>query len=141
MRSEIDQYLKDHKYKPHYDFEDDAYPLSKVHPDITRYLSNDCYCSNEIYHCLSGWCKLYYPETKCQVLCYSSKAFAVLARSNDESKPDVVIFKSEKQEDGSYKITGANFIEATRNNIEIMIEVVKGFAAGCQTLKRPCLVL
>lgn len=42
--------------------------LAEVHPDIERYLAEDCYCPNEVYS-VDGFCyQLVYAHAECKVI-------------------------------------------------------------------------
>lgn len=97
--------------------------LKDVHKDVERYLQHDCYCPGEIYSLDGFFYQLFKPETECEIIhplgsCSilankDNKAFVVVAKKDEESDPQLIIFVV----DGD-KIWDAVRFDATDNNFE-----------------------
>ena len=123
MREEIDTYLKEHAYKPQFGFEDYGNYLKDVHPDMVRYLEEDCYCPGEIYD-ISGFSyQLFSPNHRCQVFATSKERIAVIAKSSETSYPQLIMFWHDDEEKPD-KIVAAQRVDATKNNIEIFKKII-----------------
>ena len=129
MRNEIDQYMEEHKYRDHYDFEDSDLKLGMIHPDMERYLKEDCYCPGEIYGLDGFGYQIYTIDNPCQIVSQNDQRCAVVARTDDSSYPQILIFWYD-DEGNPGKIIDAQRIDATQNNLETVKLLVDG-----QTIK------
>lgn len=94
--------------------------INELHPDIERYLLNDCYCQHEVYSIDGFYYQLFYEHQECEKIGEihnegSDLVACVAFPSNDEKKkPQVVLFFLKG--DHCYDATR---YDATENNIEI----------------------
>lgn len=105
--------------------------LKEVHPDVTRYLENDCYCPYEVYSFDGFGYMMFGPDTKCKVIGQSDKMVSVLCRawegrnhseeSEDHPVQVVTFFKS--KEDPSSIVDSIRF-DATENNISLISKII-----------------
>lgn len=124
MKNEIEVYMKDHAYESHYDYEEYGIPLKDIHPDIERYLEEDCYCPGEIYDS-GGFCyQLFYAETVCKVIFQNEFRCAVIAKSGPTSEPQIIIFWYDDGQNYN-KIIEARRMDVTENNIQVAKEIVE----------------
>lgn len=100
----------------------DTTRLRDVHPDMERYLEEDCYCPNEVYDLSGFFFELFPPDTECTLVAQSETHTGVVAQ-NDGSSPQVILFC---HDDGSGRILGATRVDATDNNIGIVRTIIEG---------------
>lgn len=94
--------------------------IKDLHPDVERYLLNDCYCQHEIYS-FDGFCyQLFYEDQECEKIgeihTENDDMVACVAHpSNDkECKPQIVVFMLNGD-----KCYDAIRYDATENNLNI----------------------
>lgn len=106
--------------------------IKDLHPDVERYLKNDCYCPHEVYSFDGFFYNLFYEDQECEKIAENIQengtgAVACVAHpfNKNENEPQVVLFSIEKN-----KVVDATRFDATENNIEIAkIFVEKGLLA------------
>lgn len=101
--------------------------LGDVHPDMERYLREDCYCPGEIYG-LDGFFYVKYETCdECRIVEKSEGMTAVVATTRFGGKPDgkpqAIMFW---HDEGDGRIIDAQRVDATENNVEILRAIVKG---------------
>lgn len=94
-------------------------------PDMARYLDEDCYCPGEIYSPDGFFFQVFRPESECTVIAETDGRIAVVAKSNDKSEPQAIIFWRDDQENQG-RIIAAQRVDATENNIGILRAIVQG---------------
>lgn len=107
--------------------------LGEIHADMARYLAEDCYCPGEIYDITGFFCQIYKPETTCIVIATNGERTAVVAKPwnfkkggySEEDKLQALIFWHDDDEKPG-RIIGAQRVDATENNIEVLRKVVDG---------------
>jgi len=98
--------------------------LCDVHPDMRRYLEEDCYCPHEIYDLSGFFYQLFYPEAECKVIAQTDDITTVVACGfNDDKDPQCIVFW---HDDDSGRIVDAARVDATENNIRIMRDLNLG---------------
>lgn len=100
--------------------------LGDVHPDMERYLNDDCYCPFEIYDTTGFFYDIFEPDFDCVVAKETELATVVIAHGlYDEKKarPQVIYFQ---HADDSGRIDGTLRCDATENNVNLL----KMFADG-----------
>lgn len=101
--------------------------LRDVHPDIARYLAQDCYCPGEVYDPDGFFFTVYSPNDECEPIRLSSERSAVIvltACGKELKLPKALIFwHDEKPFD---RIVDAQQVDATENNVGIIALVVDG---------------
>lgn len=98
--------------------------LADIHPDMERYLQEDCYCPNEIYDVTGVFFDLFYPDTECGVVEQTEGiSVVVMCGLHTEESPQCVIFW---HDDGSGRILDAQRVDATDNNIGILSAIARG---------------
>ena len=106
--------------------------LGKAHPDMARYLREDCYCPGEIYDVSGFFFQVYKPESSCIVIAANAERTAVVAKpwnfrngcDDREAKPQAIIFWHDGEE--QCLIIDAQRVDATENNIGILKTIVEG---------------
>lgn len=102
----------------------DTMRLGDVHPDMDRYLREDCYCPNEIYDCTGFFYDLFEPDTECALVTQTEDASVVIAcGSSNPDRPQVIYFW---HDEGDGRIVDAERYDATENNIGIMRDIAHG---------------
>lgn len=82
-----------------------------AHPDVERYLKEDCYCPNEIYD-PSGFFYILFPaDNECTVIAQNEEKTALLMGS--ETNPYIVMLWHDKEH-----ILNAEHLDGTENNID-----------------------
>lgn len=102
--------------------------LKDIHPDMSRYLEEDCYCLNEIYD-ISGFFYMLFPEdSPCELIAKGDNVFACIASTeqtlNTELRNLQILIVN--VDTSNNKIVDTFRVDATENNIA----VVKRFCAG-----------
>lgn len=101
--------------------------FSDIHPDMGRYLREDCYCPGEIYDSTGFFYRVYGTDEECTLLAKSDDMTAVIATTSCHGKedptPQAILFW---HDDGSGRIVGAQRFDATENNVGILRHVVQG---------------
>lgn len=92
--------------------------IKDLHKDIERYLSEDCYCPNEIYSFDGFFYMIFEAEDEC-ILLGERKEFIICLEKRTTKNNQVLIFF--KSEDGE-KIIDAVRFDATDNNLNIVKE-------------------
>lgn len=120
MSKEIQDYKNQNAYKPQYTFANTT--VSECHPDMVRYLKEDCYCPNEIYDASGYAYKLLYEKDVAKII-YSDDNYLVIVTifDSEESKddPEIVLFELDAD-----KIIAAHRVDVTQNNIQIVSDIV-----------------
>lgn len=105
--------------------------LKDVHPDVTRYLENDCYCPYEVYSFDGFGYMMFGPETKCRVICQNDKMVSAVCRAwegmegseeSEEHQVQVVTFFKSKEDPSS--IVDSIRFDATENNISLISKII-----------------
>ena len=98
--------------------------LGDVHPDMERFLQEDCYCPGEIYDVTGFFYEIFKADDECKVIEGNDKMTAVVATSSwENSLPQAILFW---HDDGNGKIIDAQRVDATENNIGILRTIVQG---------------
>ena len=97
--------------------------LGDVHPDMERYLREDCYCPNEIYGVDGFFYMLFPPETEVEVVERNDRMTVVVDKVNE--KPQCIIFWHD-DEDAPGRVIAAERVEATENNVGILRDIARG---------------
>lgn len=96
--------------------------MKDVHPDMSRYLAEDCYCPGEIYGPDGFFFRVYRDDSMCEV---AERTDGMTVVVTDEEKPQAVIFwHDEPSEPG--RIIAAQRVDATENNIGILASIARG---------------
>lgn len=102
--------------------------FSDIHPDIERFLQEDCYCPGEIYDVTGFFCVVYGIDDECELIERSDDMTAVVATTylhgERHKHPQAIIFWHD--EDDHKKIVDAQRFDATDNNIGILRTIVQG---------------
>ena len=104
--------------------------LRDVHPDMARYLEEDCYCPYEVYDLSGFFFELFMPDVECVLVARSEAHTGVVAQSEGH-QPQVILFR---HDDGSGHILGATRVDATDNNIGIVRTIIEGGSPDGRTL-------
>lgn len=98
--------------------------LGDVHPDIGRYLREDCYCPGEIYDVSGFFCIVYSADDECDVIEHSDDATAVvmLRASGRESERQQAVMLWHDAD----RVLDALRVDATDNNRGILRSLVRG---------------
>ena len=102
--------------------------LKELHPDISRYLKEDCYCPNEIYDTSGFFCLLFPEDSTCELIAKGENVFSCIASTErtletDPKNLQIINFYIDKS---NGTIDDAFRVDATENNIG----VVKRLCAG-----------
>ena len=98
--------------------------LKDVHPDMERYLANDCYCCNEIYDTSGFFFDLFFADTECEIVTQTDDASVVIAcGSHNPNSPQCIYFW---HDDDTNHIVAAQRVDATPNNIGILKDIAHG---------------
>lgn len=120
MKEEMEAFKKrlpSMEYK--YSFFDDSVEVRDVHPDVERYLQNDCYCPNEVYGPNGFGYYLCGPDDKCAVL----KRDHVNHRVWIVYVPKVTVYPrliAFTLTDNEENVEDATFFDVTPTNIALM---------------------
>lgn len=98
--------------------------IKDVHPDMERYLQDDCYCPYEVYDPTGFFFDLFYPDYECLCVKKADKASVVIAHGSfDEHKkrPQCLFIQ---HEDG--KVINVTRVDATDNNIDLLKHLADG---------------
>lgn len=98
--------------------------IGDVHPDMERFLQEDCYCPGEIYDVTGFFYEIFKADDECKVIEGNDKMTAVVSTSSwKNSLPQAILFW---HDDGTGKIIDAQRVDATENNIGILRTIVQG---------------
>lgn len=100
--------------------------LGDIHPDMERYLQEDCYCPGEIYGPDGFFFMVYTVEDMCAVIDSSDDMTGVVATTSmgeESDAPQAIIFW---HDEGDGRIIAAQRVDATENNVGIVRSVVQG---------------
>ena len=98
--------------------------IKDVHPDMERYLYEDCYCPYEVYSFDGMFYELFEPGYECKLVAESDhkvavvsacKSFDTQSQKNVDDKPEILLFWKNKD-----KVTDALRMDATDNNLELV---------------------
>lgn len=98
--------------------------IRDVHPDMERYLHEDCYCPYEVYDPTGFFFDLFYPDYDCLPVKQANDVSIVIAHGfhdKDKKRPQCLYVQ---YEDG--KVLDVTRVDATDNNIDLL----KHFADG-----------
>lgn len=98
--------------------------IKDVHPDMERYLQEDCYCPYEVYDPTGFFFDLFYPDYECLCVKKADRASVVIAHGNlDEHKkrPQCLFI----QHRGG-KVIDVTRVDATDNNIDLLKRLADG---------------
>ena len=98
--------------------------FEEVHPDMKRYLAEDCYCPGEIYDISGFFYQIFKPEDECIVIEKSDAKTAILA-DLDSKKPQAIMIWHDDDEQPN-KIIATQRVDGTENNIGILRTIVQG---------------
>lgn len=102
--------------------------FSDIHPDMERYLQEDCYCPGEIYDVIGFFCIVFGIDDECEMIERSDDMTAVVATTYLHGErlkhPQAIIFWHD--EGDHERIVGAKRVDATDNNIGILRTIVRG---------------
>lgn len=103
--------------------------IKELHPDVERYLNQDCYCPHEIYSCDGFFYQYFYEDQECEKIGENNEYVCCIAHPDrDETmKPQLLFFCV----DGDKCIDAFRY-DATQNNIE-MAKIL--FKKGLEPLK------
>ena len=100
--------------------------LADAHPDMRRYLDEDCYCPGEIYD-VTGFSYLTFsPDDEC-VMCARTDDMTVVVTTSrmSPSSPQAIMFWHDDL-DSPDRIIAAQRVDATENNISILCDIAHG---------------
>lgn len=100
--------------------------FAQVHPDVRRYLENDCYCQHEVYDLSGFFYQLFYPEDDVLVIERNDRMAAVIARPEDPKPQAIMVWYDSEEPDRFGKILNMQRVDATENNIGILRSIVRG---------------
>ena len=92
--------------------------------DMERFLAEDCYCPGEIYDTTGFFCQIFSVEDECVPIERSDGMTAVVVTS-DATRPQAIIFWHDDDEKPG-RIIDAQRVDATENNIGILLTIVNG---------------
>lgn len=126
---EIKKQLEDDLYSFH-DFEEEAFlknekferaniKLCDIHPDMERYLKEDCYCPGEIYNPNGFYYRIYKIDDKISLIGSNNGNIYVVCSRKDKSA-QILVFETNKE-----KISDAYRIDATENNFQYVREMIE----------------
>jgi hypothetical protein len=98
--------------------------IRDVHPDMDRYLREDCYSPYEVYDTTGFFSDLFYPDYDCLLVKQANDVSIVIAHGfhdKDKKRPQCLFVQ---YEDG--KVLDVTRVDATDNNIDLL----KHFADG-----------
>lgn len=105
---------------------DGTQTLGSVHEDMARYLANDCYCPNEIYGLDGFFYRLFPPDSPCRIVTQNDDMTVVIAWQGEaDEKPQAIMFWHDDK-DNPGRIIGAQRVDATKNNVEILSAIANG---------------
>lgn len=103
--------------------------LKDLHPDVSRYLEEDCYCPHEIYDTTGFFAMLFHFDFPCELLVKGKRIVSCIAtkvNSMEESEPkNTQIINFHMNESGD-KIDDAFRIDVTQNNIDVVKRIAEG---------------
>ena len=108
--------------------------LGDVHPDMSRYLAEGCYCPGEVYDTNGLTYLRFRPDGDCLV-CEQGDGMTVVIAVSDQApaSPQVIMFwHDEPSEPG--RIMAAQRVDATDNNIGILCDIARGTSVGGRRL-------
>lgn len=102
-----------------------------VHPDMVRYLAEDCYTPGEIYE-RNGFSFLVFdPDLPCELVCDNAdtgRLVFVATPRNGGGRPRAVIawYDDRDGDNPEHRIVQATMYDATPNNVELMTMYANG---------------
>lgn len=101
--------------------------LKQAHPDMERYLQEDCYCPGEIYDTSGFFFQIFKADDTCEVFAKSEGMTALVATSSmsDNCEPQAILFWHDEPGEPE-RIIAAQRVDATENNIGIIFGIVHG---------------
>lgn len=101
--------------------------LGEVHPDMGRYLQEDCYCPGEIYGLDRFFFTVFKVDDECRLVERGEDMTAVVAMTclggEELAKPQAILFW---HDEGDGRIVDAQKVDATENNVGILRTIVQG---------------
>lgn len=98
--------------------------IKDVHPDMERYLQDDCYCPYEVYEPTGFFFDLFYPDYECLCVKQTDDVSIVIANGlhdKDKKRPQCLYV----QHNGS-KVFDITRVDATDNNIDLLKSLADG---------------
>ena len=98
--------------------------IKDVHPDMGRYLYEDCYCPYEVYSFDGIFYEIFEPDYECRVVAESDsrvavvsacKSFDTQSQKNVDDTPEILLFWKDDT-----RITDVIRMDATDNNLELV---------------------
>lgn len=100
--------------------------LRDIHPDIERYLENDCYCPYEVYEPNGFFFDIFRPDDECvPVTVTDSIAVVVACGMYTKEKPQCLVFWYNDEEHPG-RIVNAQRVDATDNNLAFLRDYAGG---------------
>lgn len=103
--------------------------LKDIHPDMCRYLQEDCYCPNEIYDKSGFFCMLFPAESVCEVIAHKGRIISCIAtdeKTLDKAEPKNIQLLNFYLNEAKDRILDAFRLDATKNNIEVVKRLCQG---------------
>lgn len=101
-------------------------------PDMERYLKHDCYCPGEIYDVSGFFYQVYESEDDCEII-YQNQDATIIIADIDSNKPQAIyIWHNDCEQPG--KIIDTQRVDATENNVGILVAIAKGEKPGGRKL-------
>ena len=98
--------------------------IKDVHPDMERYLIEDCYCPYEVYEPTGFFFDLFYPDYECLCIKQTDDVSIVIAsglHDKDKECPQCLFI----QHRGG-KVIDVTRVDATDNNIDLLKRLADG---------------
>ena len=105
--------------------------IKDVHPDMERYLQEDCYCPYEIYEPTGFFFELFYPDYECLLVKQADRASVVIAHGSfdkNKKRPQCLYIQHE-----GGKVVDVTRVDATDNNIDLLKRLAGG--ESCESRK------
>lgn len=100
--------------------------LRDVHPDVQRYLEEDCYCPYEVYEPNGFFFDLFYPDIECVLVAKTDTVAVVIACGEfSQERPQCLVFFY-GENDYPSRIVNAQCVDATENNIAFLRDYASG---------------
>lgn len=120
MQHELDAYFESHKYCPKFKYESSTVSMQSIHPDVSRYLKESCYCPGEIYGVDGFYYQVFDENSECKILFKSDKFICVISRQSLDSDPQFIIFWLD--DSNKNRIIDAQRLDITKNNSDLLVE-------------------
>lgn len=104
--------------------------VSDVHPDMARYLHEDCYCPGEIYDVSGFGFYVFDDDLPCRLIARNDGTGMLAFVATPRSTPMAVIawYDDPDGDNPEHRVVAAQMVDATENNIGILRDIVDGAA-------------